>query len=235
MSCEIVHGLGRLESAPSIAKNRPAAAWHRDRSLAGSPCAGRRGRPTIASKLRPKNDDDAGEKKPALAVRALQLAFTTAYSTTSVLFLVAGVALVVSAAASLFAAAALDQEARARLDQVLEAISLLTIAVASLELGQTILEEEVLRRAQMSAPTRVRRFLSRFMVVIVVALSIEALVGVFQLLHRDPSRLPHVASVGVAAAALLAAWGVFVRLNRSAEELEPEAMAEAKDEDRNLG
>ena len=237
MSCGIAHGHGQIRGRAVDCKKSARcrfASGPVSGRLGGAP--ERRGRPTIASKLRPKNDDDdAGEKKPALAVRALQLAFTTAYSTTSVLFLVAGVALVVSAAASLFAAAALDQEARARLDQVLEAIALLTIAVAALELGQTILEEEVLRRAQMSAPTRVRRFLSRFMVVIVVALSIEALVGVFQLLHRDPSRLPHVASVGVAAAALLAAWGVFVRLNRSAEELEPEAMAEAKDEDRNLG
>ena len=30
---------------------------------------------------------------------------------------------------------------------------------------------------------------------------------------------------------VLAGWGVFVHLNRSAEELEPEAMAEAKSED----
>ena len=30
---------------------------------------------------------------------------------------------------------------------------------------------------------------------------------------------------------LLAAWGVFVHLNRSAEELEPEAMEEAQSED----
>ena len=36
------------------------------------------------------------------------------------------------------------------------------------------------------------------------------------------------------AGALLASWGVFVRLNRYAEELEPEAMAEAKKEDRKL-
>jgi hypothetical protein len=107
--------------------------------------------------------------------------------------------------------------------------------VAALELGQTILEEEVLRQAHMSAPTRVRRFLSRFMVVIVVALSIESLVGVFQLLHHDPARLPHAAAVAVAAAALLAAWGVFVHLNRSAEELEPEAMEKAKGEDAKVG
>src|SRR5688500_1037008 len=50
-----------------------------------------------------------------------------------------------------------------RMDSVLEALALLTVAVAGLELGQTIAEEEVLREAQMSAPTRVRRFLSRFL------------------------------------------------------------------------
>jgi hypothetical protein len=32
----------------------------------------------------------------------------------------------------------------------------------------------------------------------------------------------------------LAAWGLFVRLNRFAEELEPEAMAEVKREDKKL-
>jgi hypothetical protein len=43
--------------------------------------------------------------------------------------------------------------------------------------------------------------------------------------------LPYAASIGVAAAALLVSWGVFVKLNRAAEELEPEAMQDAKDED----
>jgi len=37
--------------------------------------------------------------------------------------------------------------------------------------------------------------------------------------------------VGVAAGVLLAAWGVVIRLNKSEEELEPEAMAQAKSED----
>jgi hypothetical protein len=118
-----------------------------------------------------------------------------------------------------------------RLNYVLESIALLTVAVAALELGQTILEEEVLREAHMSAPTRVRRFLSRFMIVLVVALSIETLVLVFRLSHEAPPYLPYAAVVGFAAAALLIAWGVFIKLNRSAEELEPEAMELAKRED----
>jgi hypothetical protein len=121
-----------------------------------------------------------------------------------------------------------------RLQDVLESIAQLTVALASLELGQTILEEEVLRSAHMSAPTRVRRFLSRFMIVLVVALSIESLVIAFRVSHDSPEQLPYAASVGFAAAALLAAWGLFVWLNRAVEELEPEAMEEAKQEDRNL-
>ena len=117
------------------------------------------------------------------------------------------------------------------MNAVLEGIGLLTIAVVALELGQTVLEEEMQRQAHIVAPTRVRRFLSRFMVVVVVALAIESLVAVFQLVHSDASRLPQAASVAVAAALLLAAWGCFVKLNTSAEELEPEAMEKTKRED----
>jgi uncharacterized membrane protein YqjE len=123
---------------------------------------------------------------------------------------------------------------RERVNSVLEGIGLITIAVVAFELGQTILEEELQRQAHIAAPTRVRRFLSRFMVVVVVALAIESLVAVFEIAHDDASRLPQAASVAVAAAVLLAAWGCFVRLNRSAEELEPEAMERAKREDETM-
>lgn len=124
-----------------------------------------------------------------------------------------------------------DLQLRDRFNSILESIGLLTIAVVALELGQTILEEEVQRQAQVNAPTRVRRFLSRFLVVIIVALSIECLVAVFELAHEEPARLPQAASIGIAAGVLLAAWGVFIKLNKSAEEIEPEAMERTKRED----
>jgi hypothetical protein len=127
-----------------------------------------------------------------------------------------------------------DLPLRERFNSVLESIGLLTIAVVAIELGQTVLEEEVQRRAQVSAPTRVRRFLSRFLVVIVVALSIECLVAVFELVHKDASQLPQAASIGVAAGILLIAWGVFIHMNKSAEELEPEAMERTKQEDQKV-
>jgi hypothetical protein len=118
--------------------------------------------------------------------------------------------------------------------QVIEAVGYLAGAVVALQIAQTIVEEEVIREAHVSGPTRVRRFLSRFMVVLIVAFSIEGLVATFRAVHDDVSQLPAAASILFAAAALLAAWGIFVRLNRSAEELEPEAMEKAKREDKKL-
>ncbi len=117
---------------------------------------------------------------------------------------------------------------------VIEAIGLLSVAVVAVQIAQTIAEEEVIRSAHVSAPTRVRRFLSRFMVVIVVALAIEGMVATFKALHENMAFLLHAAGILISVGVLLAGWGVFIRLNRSAEELEPEAMQDAKREDSKL-
>jgi hypothetical protein len=169
-------------------------------------------------------------------VKLIHRLFPAGHFVISLLFVGAAVALIALAAAQLWQGIQPFHEAglTARLNAVLESIAVLTVALAALELGQTILEEEVQRDAQMSAPTRVRRFLSRFMIVLVVALTIETLVLTFRVSHHAPEHLPYVASIGIAAAALLVAWGLFIRFNRSAEELEPEAMQEAKREDRKV-
>lgn len=164
-------------------------------------------------------------------MRHLHRLFLAAHLLVIALFFLVGVALVALAGMELWLGVAAGLSLRERFGHALEAIGMLTIALVALELGQTILEEEVQRDVKVSGPTRVRRFLSRFMVVIVVALSIETLVSVFELLHAAPEQLPYAAAIGASAALLLVAWGVFIRLNRSAEELEPESMQKTKDED----
>ena len=52
--------------------------------------------------------------------------------------------------------------------------------------------------------------------------------------NEDPSLALHAAAVITSVGVLLGGWGIFVRLNRYAEELEPEAMQDAKREDRKL-
>jgi hypothetical protein len=161
----------------------------------------------------------------------LKTFFSFAHAVLALLFV--GLAMMLTIYAGQTAWSALGAGAEGA-DTAIEAIGLLAIAVVSLQISQTITEEEVVRDAHISAPTRVRRYLSRFMVVVVVALSIEGLVGTFKALHEDPEMLPHAASVLVAAGVLLSGWGLFIRLNRSAEELEPEAMKAAKAEDKKI-
>ena len=158
------------------------------------------------------------------------------YVAIAILFLICGLGLVVLGAIEIWSAFSPsdEQSVQERFRLILECIGLLTIAVAALELGQTVLEEEVQREVHVSSPTRLRRFLSRFMIVVVVSLGVECLVGVFQFMHTRPELLPHVASIGVAAALLLAGWGFFVRMNVEAEKLEPQAMKQAQAEDKNV-
>jgi len=169
-------------------------------------------------------------------MKAIHKFFELGYILIVVLFFSCGIGLIVLAGFEIWEALSpsADTPARDRFDLILECIGMLTISVAALGLGQTVLEEEVLRDAAISSPTRVRRFLSRFLIVIVVSLSVECLIGVFQYVHGSPQYLPHAASIGLAAAALLATWGLFVRMNTSAEELEPHAMHDVQAEDREI-
>jgi len=167
-------------------------------------------------------------------VKAVLRLFSVLHAMMAVLFALSAVLLIAMATHNAWAGVAggLGTDAP---QQVIDAIGYLAAAVVALQISQTIFEEEVIRAAHVSAPTRVRRFLSRFLVVLVVALSIEGLVAVFRGVHENSAtQLPAAGYILVGSAALLAAWGVFIRLNRAAEDLEPEAMEEAKREDRKL-
>ena len=158
--------------------------------------------------------------------------FATIHAVLAVLFV--GVALMLIVIAIRTGWGALGADLGAGAEAIIETIGLLAVAVVSLQIAQTIMEEEVIREAQVSAPTRVRRYMSRFLVVIVVALAVEGLVATFKALHESPQLLPHAATILVGVGVLLAGWGAFIWFNRVAEDLEPEAMAQAMSEDQKL-
>ena len=177
--------------------------------------------------------ESAGGESAGGRTKALLQAFSIVHAALALLFAVAALLLVGTAVHVGWTAFA-DGMGLGAAQQLIEAVGLLAAAVVALQIAQTIAEEEVIRNAQVSGPTRVRRFLSRFLVVVVVALAIEALVAAFRAVHEDLTLLMHAAGMVLALGGLLAGWGVFVSLNRQAEELEPEAMREAQGEDRKL-
>ena len=156
--------------------------------------------------------------------------FSALHALIALLFACAAVTLIVIAARTGWAAIAGGPEGSAA-HGMIEAIGLAAVAIVALQIAQTIMEEEVIRDAHISAPTRIRRFLSRFLLVVVVALAIEGLVVTFKAVHEDTSQMIYAAALLLAVGVLLAGWGIFVRLNVFAEQLEPEAMREAKSED----
>ena len=168
-----------------------------------------------------------------LSMKILIRFFASLHALIALLFVCASLVLIAIAANSGWHALASGLDVGAA-QGIIEAIGLIAVAVVALQIAQTIVEEEVIREAQVSAPTRVRRYLSRFLVVIVIALAVEGLVATFKALHDDLSQLPYAASIVISVAILLAGWGAFIWFNRAAEELEPEAMKEAKSEDEKL-
>ena len=167
------------------------------------------------------------------AMKVLLRAFSALHGLLALLFAAAALMLV-AIAAKIGWGAFVEGLTRASAQQIIEAVGLLAAAVVALQIAQTIAEEEVVRTAHVSGPTRVRRFLSRFLVVLVVALAIEALVATFRAAHEAPRDLLNAAALVLAVGILLGGWGIFIRMNRYAEELEPEAMQEAKREDHKL-
>ena len=165
-------------------------------------------------------------------MKLLHAVFAVAHSTMSLVFGLAAIALLWIAGAEAWNALANGLGSDETL-MLIEAMGVLAAAVVALQISQTILEEEVLRNTHISGPTRVRRFLSRFLVVLVVALAVEALIATFKA-QEDPTSLLYSAALVVAVGFLIAGWGCFVHLNRSAEEIEPEAMQDAKSEDQKL-
>jgi hypothetical protein len=180
----------------------------------------------------PGTEDSTPTRNHPAAMKVIHSLYAAIHALMALAFAAASLVLVVIAARAGWGAVMRGLDLPAA-EAVIEAVGLLAAGVVALQISQTVLEEEVVRDAHIGAPTRVRRFLSRFMVVIVVAVAVEGLVATFKA-REAPELMLHAAAMLGAVGLLMAGWGLFIRLNRYAEELEPEAMAEAKSEDRKL-
>lgn len=90
------------------------------------------------------------------------------------------------------------------LAQILRCIGLLTIAVAVFEVAKFLLEEELIRERELRSITDVRLSLTKFFTIIIIVLSLEGIVLVFEvkLDHIEQLAYP-TALMGVAILALV--------------------------------
>ncbi|MGE0233032.1 MAG: hypothetical protein AB7O39_16075 [Flavobacteriaceae bacterium] len=94
-------------------------------------------------------------------------------------------------------------------EAVLSSISLLVIGFAVVETAKFIAEEELLRKRELRSSTESRRSLTKFVTIIVIAASLEALVMVFQATRQGLHLVLYPAGLLIAAMFALLCLGAY--------------------------
>ena len=102
---------------------------------------------------------------------------------------------------------------------IINTISYTIVAIAVFDVGRYLLEEEVQREKELRLPMEVRHTLTRFMVVISIALSLEGLVGVFEMGNREITNLLYPVAVVLCAVLVMLGLGLYQRLSIGSERL----------------
>ncbi|HEY3273229.1 MAG TPA: hypothetical protein VGJ92_05670 [Methanocella sp.] len=89
-------------------------------------------------------------------------------------------------------------------------------------------EEEIQSPIQMTAPLKIRHFISRFLTVIIISLSIEFLTMVFRFSHKPDEfvYLYEAAAVALGAALLFVAWALYNWTSVAVEKHEHETVGQ---------
>jgi len=99
------------------------------------------------------------------------------------------------------------------LDTMLDGIGLVIIAVAVADVGKFLFEEEVIADRELRRPAEARGSLTKFMTIIIVALSLESLVLITKAARDKPADILFPALLMLVAVAALVGLGLFQRLS----------------------
>ncbi len=102
------------------------------------------------------------------------------------------------------------------LDTMLDAIGLVIIAVAVADVGKFLFEEEVIADRELRRPAEARGSLTKFMTIMIVALSLESLVLIAKTSRDKMSDLAYPGLLMLVAIAALVGLGLFQKLSQNA-------------------
>ena len=152
------------------------------------------------------------------------------YSTAALIYFVTATSTLMLLAMGLFASAVLevvwhfgDQDLAISL---LDAIGLIIIGFAVIETAKFIAEEEVFRQRELRSPMESRRSLTKFVTIIVIAASLEALVMVFKTTRTSIPEVIYPALLLVASMLALTSLGAYQWLS---SRIEPASLQEQKE------
>jgi uncharacterized membrane protein YidH (DUF202 family) len=98
---------------------------------------------------------------------------------------------------------------------LLDAIGLIVIGMAVFDVAKFLLEEEVLHSGGTKSPAKQRGTLLKFLAIIAIAVSLEALVFIFDAGKKDISNLIYPTFLLIAAILVVVGLGVYQKLTRN--------------------
>lgn len=103
---------------------------------------------------------------------------------------------------------------------MLQAVGAIIISAAIIDVAQYMMEEEVFLDKELRDPIEARRTITKIIVIITIAVSIEGLVYIFKAGTENLSLLLYPALLIVVSAILIVALGIFQKLSATIEEAE---------------
>lgn len=121
------------------------------------------------------------------------------------------------------------------LDSLLDGIGLVIIAVAVADVGKFLFEEEVVNDRELRRPAEARGSLTKFMTIIIIALSLESLVLITKASRERPAEVLFPALLMLVAVAALVGLGLFQKLSHRVTAAIPEKVNDSgNDEEKPL-
>lgn len=98
-------------------------------------------------------------------------------------------------------------------ETILESVSLIIVSIAIFDVGKYLIEEEVIREKELRSPAEARKTLTKFMVIIIIAVSLESLVYVFMAGKEDISLIIYPSALLLSITAVIIAVAFFQRMS----------------------
>ncbi|MGH8718216.1 MAG: hypothetical protein ACREV0_04630 [Burkholderiales bacterium] len=100
---------------------------------------------------------------------------------------------------------------------ILDSVGLLVVAVAVFDVAKFLIEEQVLRTKEVRTPEESKKTLTKFMTIIVIAVSLEALVLILAAGKTDVTTLVYPTLLLLAAVAIVVGLGFYQKLSTAAQ------------------
>jgi putative Mn2+ efflux pump MntP len=107
---------------------------------------------------------------------------------------------------------------------MLQSVAAIIIAAAIIDVAQYMMEEEVFKDKELRDPKEARRTITKIIVIITIAVSIEGLVFIFKAGTKDLSLLLYPALLIMVSAILIVALGIYQKLSATIEKREEESI-----------